>query len=135
MSLHQKDWLKLVGAAALAMTGAGLAGVGPMAAMLGGSAGATGAGAAGALGAGAAGGLGATAATTGALGSASPMIGGLLASQGVGLGMNAVTPQYGMSSVGAIPSEQQPKEMDFHQLVQQSQRNNKLQLRDPFAPR
>ena len=51
MSLHKKDWLKLLGGAALLATGAGAAGIGPLAGLLGGEA-AAGAGAAGAAGAG-----------------------------------------------------------------------------------
>lgn len=38
MSLHQKDWLKLLGGAALLATGAGAAGIGPLAGLLGGEA-------------------------------------------------------------------------------------------------
>lgn len=85
MSLHKKDWLKLLGGAALLATGAGAAGIGPLAGMLAGEtavvplaadaaattlaadAGATALAGEGALGAGATEGLLATGATEAAL--------------------------------------------------------------------
>lgn len=83
MALHKKDWLKLLAGAALVATGAGAAGIGPLAGALGGGAagGAAAGGAAGAAGAGAAG-AGTAAAGT----SFGSLVAPALVSSGMGLG-------------------------------------------------
>lgn len=146
MSMHTKDWIKLLGAAALTMTGAGLAGAGPLAALLGGSGGAAaGAGGAAAAGGASAAGMGLTpaaaelsagaagagtgAATAGALGAASTPVGQMLIGQGIGAAGGAVAPKYDNTTVGQAP---QAQTMDLNSLVQQPQQRQsnlpKLQL-------
>ena len=141
MSFNSSDWMKVLGAAALALTGAGLAGAGPLAASLGGSAaaagGAAGAGAAGATGVGGA--LSAmtpamaemsaatAAGSAGALGTASPIVGNMLLGQSAGLGISAAQPKYDIEGAGT-PAESQT--MDLNELLAKKQQSTlpKLQL-------
>ena len=138
MSFNSSDWMKVLGAAALALTGAGLAGAGPLAASLGGSAAAgagTGAaaGAAGTAGATGAGGalsamtpamaeLSAASggAATGALGTASPIVGNMLIGQSAGLGISAAQPKYDIEGAGT-PAEMQG--MDLNALLEKKQQS------------
>lgn len=104
MSLHSQDWMKILGGLALAATGAGLAGAGPLAGML-----ASGGGAAGA-GAGAAGATGAA-----APGFASLVAPGLVSS-GIGMGTSGMlgTPTQKMvQPQGAPPMMQQSDPFDI----------------------
>lgn len=80
-SFHKKDWLTLGAGAALAATGLGAAGIGPMAGLLGGATGAAGVGASGAAAAGgaAAGAAGTAGGTAGMFGAAPGLAGSLLA--------------------------------------------------------
>lgn len=79
-SFHKNDWLKLGAGAALAATGLGAAGIGPMAGLLGGATGAAGAGATGAAATGAAAGAaGTVGGTAGMFGAAPGLAGSLLA--------------------------------------------------------
>jgi hypothetical protein len=73
-SLHKKDWLKIAGGLALGGTGLGLAGIGPLAGLLGGASAA---------------GTGASAGLLGTLGSMGPEQAGILAAQNAGLGLGA----------------------------------------------
>lgn len=139
MSFNSSDWMKVIGAAALALTGAGLAGAGPLAASLGGSAAAGGAGAAGAGGAAATGAGGAlsamtpamaelsaaSAGTTGALGSMSPIVGNMMLGQSAGLGVSAATPKYDTESPGAAPESQQ---MDLNSLLAKPQQGQNTSI-------
>lgn len=79
-SFHKNDWLKLGAGVALAATGLGAAGVGPMAGLLGGASGAGAAGATGAAAGGAAAGAaGTVGGTAGMFGAAPGLAGSLLA--------------------------------------------------------
>lgn len=149
MSLHKADWLKLIGGAALALTGAGLAGAGPLAAMLGSSAGtagaaggaaAAGAGAAGTAGAAGAGAAGATAAgidagtaaTTGALGGASNMVGNSLITTGIGQAASGAAPKYNITPTGQAPAL--TNGIDFNELLARAKQGpmNKQQFLKPY---
>jgi hypothetical protein len=139
MSLHRKDWMKIIGGLMLAMTGAGLAGVGPMAAMMGtsGGAGAAGAGAAGATAAG----TGATVAPVVAGGAvkaaAAPTIADLLTtsavkgagttmgSMGTGMAVGAMTPQEQLTTPGQ--GVQAPTMMDIMSMFPQKTKKGFLQ--------
>lgn len=137
MSLHKSDWAKLIGGALLVMTGAGAAGVGPLAAAMGSGAGAAGAGAAGA-GAGSglalASGGGAAGAGTGALlgsgaaGATGAGFGSLIApslvSTGLGTAMSGAQGTQGMkmtspSGVPTMTQEEDPFAM-FQKLMSAS---------------
>ena len=111
MALHKKDWLKLLAGAALVATGAGAAGVGPLAGALGGAA-TTGGGVAAGTGAGlGAAGTGAAVGTGAATGTSfGSLVGPSLVSSGLGMGaqgaagektLNTMTP----GEVSPMPQE------------------------------
>lgn len=142
MSLHRNDWLKLLGGAALAMTGFGIAGLGPLAGLLGasGSAGAgagAAAGAAGAAGAGAGAGAAGSVTVPSIIGSvsvpAAHAAGGMsmanlvapaLVSQGIGAGMSGAmgTPTEKMTTPGNVPQMEPPADpfAMFQQMMSRS---------------
>ena len=141
MSLHTKDWLKLLGGAALLATGVGAAGIGPLAGLLG-TAGTTGAGV-GAAATGAGGALsamtpamaelsaaGAGAASTGAAAAGSAggfgsLIAPSLIGQGTAMGASGAmgTPESKSTTYGQMPTldttSADPWAM-FAQLMKQS---------------
>lgn len=145
MSLHQKDWLKLLGGAALLATGVGAAGIGPLAGLFasGAGAGAAGAGATTAAGAGAAAsgaGMGAgvltpaaaeasaalgakAAGAAGAKGLGS-LVAPALVGQGVTMGASGAmgTPEMRSTSYGQLPQMETPSDpwAMFAQLMKQS---------------
>lgn len=96
MSLHKGDWLKILGGVALGATGLGLAGVGPLAGMLGAS-GAAGAGAGTAAGAGA---------STAASGGFAKLVAPTLINSGLSTTMSGAvgTPSVKMSQPVGVPS-------------------------------
>ena len=97
-SLHKKDWLKLGGLLALTATGAGAAGIGPMAGLFGAAEGAVGAGA----GAGAAGSLLPSGAAAGLGGGTAAMFGPTAAGEGlIGLGATQAIPTVAEIGAGA----------------------------------
>lgn len=98
MSLHKQDWLKLLGGGALALTGAGMFGAGPLAGLLGGDL--LGGTAAGTAGAATTGGAAAGAEGGSALAS-SGMFGGPQAFQAMTQGLNVPPIQPGMESAFA----------------------------------
>ena len=93
MSFHKKDWLKLLGGAALLATGAGAAGIGPLAGLLGGTG--AGAGAGAAAGTAAADAAAATAATT--------LAGEGALATGAGMGAGVLTPAAAEASAALLP--------------------------------
>lgn len=123
MKISGDDIWKGLALGALAASGLGLAGIGPLAGLLGGSAasgagaagaGATAAGAAGTAGAGSAG----TAAAAGGL-TAKEMLGASLATNALGMGVGEAMPKYGMKT--PVQTPQIGGGMDFAQLLQPRQ--------------
>lgn len=122
MSLHSQDWMKIITGLGLVAAGAltggaafGAAGAGAGAAGAGAGAGAGAAGGA-ALGAGAGAAAGGTAASAGLFGAATPMISGLLASQGADLAASGGARKYEDRPIGQPP---QMEGMDFNALLSQ----------------
>lgn len=154
MKISNDDIWKIIGLGALAASGFGLAGVGPLAGLLGGS---SAAGAGGAAGAAAAGGLTApggalaggltgagasgagaasagTAASKSILGSkAAQLLGGALVTQAAGLGINEAMPKYGMQTPVEVPPLSVG--MDFNSLLDQGKDSKlpKMQMRKLFS--
>lgn len=116
MSLHRGDWMKILGGLALAATGAGAAGIGPLAGLLS-TAGSAGAGAAGAAGGAAAAGAAGAGAGTGFASLVAPsMVGTGLSAMGSGM---MGTPQTKMTQpTGAPPMMEQTDPFSILRQIQ-----------------
>lgn len=153
MSLHRKDWLKLAAMIGLAATGAGAAGVGPLAGMFGSAAGAGAAGVGeaalggatvGAGGAGTAGMFGAAPGLASSLmtAEATPMITGALAPEALSAGMFGPSAQ-GSASLAALggpeyaaamPKFDFAKAARFNQAMQPQGRQQPMPAAAPAEP-